>query len=200
MDLRTKYSKIKTVSRDLIQPEGLSRLTHHRWALPALAELHALGGGAKFVQVVNRLGGHRLAVEQAIETLCELGLVMPNPGYGHPLRPEYVLTAAGTAAGPACARVMQMVRSRGLEDVAGRKWALPTVLALKRGAERFGEVRRALGSATDRAISITLGDLGGARMVSQRAGVEDARAVLYALRTAGKELGLVVGEVPRLVA
>lgn len=196
LDVRTKYSKLMGVSRGLIEPDALSRLTHHRWALPAVAELSRLGGGAKFVQLVHRLGGHRLAVEQALDRLCELGLVMPNPGHGHPLRPEYVLTEAGAAGGPVCERVMRTLRAGGLEGVAGKKWALPTVLAARRGAETFGEMRTALARATDRALAEALSELGSAHVLSRRASTEDARRVIYALRTRGREIADVVSEIP----
>ena len=63
----------------------LAALTKHRHAIPIMALLHR-GQGAKFVTLVNRTGGSRAAVRQALDHLMSLGWVQRPPGHGHPLR------------------------------------------------------------------------------------------------------------------
>src|ERR1700742_3786009 len=85
--------------------ESLIALFHHRWAPPALALL-ADRGGARFVELQRKLDVGRESLRRALDALIELGYVRRNPGYGHPLRPEYVITAAGRKAGRVAARVL----------------------------------------------------------------------------------------------
>src|SRR5215213_11761735 len=76
---------------------ALIALFHHRWAPPALAEL-ARRDGVRFVELQNRLGVGRESLRRALDALLELGYARRNPGYGHPLRPEYLVTEPGAAA------------------------------------------------------------------------------------------------------
>lgn len=148
-----------------ISPAQLALLTHRQWALPALAELHQMEG-AKFITLMHRLNAHHAAVRQTLNELIALGLAVPNPGYGHPLRPEFVLTPAGEQVGPACVRVQETLRRLRLVELSRRKWTLPTVLAVHRGYRRFGEIRGVLVTATDRALAISLERLTGADVLT----------------------------------
>lgn len=120
--------------------EELIALCHHRWSAPVLAELGRTRG-ARFVVLVNRLGVGRASLQRTLAALVELGLVRRNPGYGHPLRPEYLLTPEGEEAAVRCARLLAAVD--GKADVLLRKWSLPVLFAL-RGNARFSELREAL--------------------------------------------------------
>ena len=91
---------------------------------------------------------------------------MRNPGYGHPSRPEYVLTGKGRRLAPACARLLQELRRRGVQDVVLKKWSLPILAALD-GEARFGELRRAVG-ATPRALTLALKALVARGLVERR--------------------------------
>jgi len=64
---------------------SITRLFHHRWAAPILAELHR-SKGSRFVTLSNRLGLGRESLRRTLSALIDAGLVMKNPGYGHPLR------------------------------------------------------------------------------------------------------------------
>lgn len=167
-------------------PSTLARLTHHRWALPILAELHDQRG-SKFITLVNRLGAHRLAVTDALDSLINLGLVMPNPGYGHPMRPEYILTAEGIRAAPTCARLLERMSRARITDIGLRKWTLPTLLAVDRtgNAARFSHLREALNPATDRALAKCLLDSTAARLLARDPAPDDGRAVVYSLDRTG---------------
>src|SRR5215208_8392995 len=117
-------------------------LFHHRWAPPALAEL-ARRDGVRFVELQNRLGVGRESLRRALDGLLELGYARRNPGYGHPLRPEYLVTAAGRRAGASCARVL----AAGDRQVLLRKWSVPTLAQLDE-PRRFSELRKALPRVT----------------------------------------------------
>ena len=55
--------------------------------------------------------------------LLRKGWLMRNPGHGHPLRPEYVLTEAGRPVGAWCERVMEERRHLGLEADRLGRWS-----------------------------------------------------------------------------
>jgi DNA-binding HxlR family transcriptional regulator len=140
-------------------------VSRHRWSLPILSELSGTGG-SRFVPLANKLGLSRDALRQTLDALIEVGLVMRNPGTGHPTRPEYVLTEHGRRVAPLCAGVLQELRRHGIEDGVLRKWSMPIIAAL--GAERrYGELRRAVG-ATPRALTLALKDLVGLGLVERR--------------------------------
>jgi DNA-binding HxlR family transcriptional regulator len=133
-------------------------LFHRRWAVPVIAELHR-SSGAKFVTLANRLGVSRDALRQTLEELIERGLVIRNPGYGHPLRPEYILTEAGAAIAPSCLSLFRTLDELKAGDVALRKWSMPIVFALRTGAKRFSELKAALPGITPRALTQSLKEL-----------------------------------------
>ena len=144
--------------------EELIALCHHRWSAPVLAELGRTRG-ARFVVLMNRLGVGRASLQRALAALVELGLVRRNPGYGHPLRPEYVLTPEGEQTAARCARLLAAVD--GKAGVLLRKWSLPVLVAL-RGNARFSELREALPGITARALALALKDLERAGLVTRR--------------------------------
>src|SRR3546814_10066312 len=75
----------------------LVQLSGHRWLVPLLADL-ASRKGARFVELIHRLGLSRDSLTRTLQAAAALGWVRRNPGHGHPLRPEYILTEAGSAA------------------------------------------------------------------------------------------------------
>ena len=156
----------------------LIALSRRRWALPALAELHR-ARGLKFVTLVHTLGASRPAAREALDDLIRLGLAIPNPGYGHPMRPEYILTPRGERLAPACLHVWDTARRLGLVDVALRRWSLAVLTALASGCRRFSEVRAALPRITDRALTLALRDLQDAGLVLRRVLTGSPPAALY---------------------
>ena len=137
----------------------LIALFHHRWAAPALALL-AERRGARFVELQRRLGVSGESLRRSLDALIELGYVARNPGYGHPLRPEYVLTAEAADAADVATRV---VAARDPETLL-RKWSVP-VLAELDHERRFSELRASLPGVTPRALALALQELESARLV-----------------------------------
>src|ERR1700710_636689 len=126
----TSYSSMST--------DDLIELFHHRWAAPALALL-ADRGGVRFVELQRRLGVGGGALGRALDALIETGLARRNDGYGHPLRPEYVVTAKGRRV----ARIASGVVAADDADVLLRKWSVP-VLSVLGPERRFTELRSSL--------------------------------------------------------
>jgi DNA-binding HxlR family transcriptional regulator len=132
---------------------GLVQLCHHRWTVPLVAAL-GTDGGARFVVLRRELSVAPQTLRRALDGAIALGLVLPNPGYGHPLRPEYLLTERGRRLAPLC-RVVSTVAG-GLGETIARKWTLPVLAAVAAGAERFSEVEVAIVTASPRAASQAL--------------------------------------------
>ncbi len=120
-----------------------------------LAEFHEASGGLRFVVLINRLGISRDSLTTTLAALFDMNLVMKNPGYGHPMRPEYVLTAGTDRLAEACYRYVEAI---GDNEVFTRKWTAPVLLTLMDGQSRFNEIRTNLG-ITPRALTQTLRQL-----------------------------------------
>lgn len=142
-----------------------TNLFHFRWSVPVLAELHR-SGAAKFVTLSERLGVGRETLRRTLEALIDTGLVLRNPGYGHPLRPEYVLSQRGERVAPACAALLDALRQNDLEDLGLKKWSIPVVVALA-SERRFTELRELL-RVTPRALALSLKELAQAGLIERR--------------------------------
>ncbi len=155
---------------DLSRLRMLIGLCHRRWSLPILAELQKEvrpggGGGAKFVTLAHRLSLSRQTLRDTLDDLIERDYLMRNPGMGHPMRPEYMLTESGHDAAPHAAALMQRLRGAKLDDLMLRKWSLPVLYAVARGASRFGQLKGVLPGVTPRALTLALKDLEAAGLV-----------------------------------
>lgn len=166
----------------------LIALSHHRWSLPLIAQLHGLSG-AKFVTLSNRLQISRDSLSRTLAALREGGWVQHNAGYGHPLRPEYVLTPKGSLIGPACADTMKAAQVLHVEEAVLRKWALPVLWALGLGPARFGRLKSCLAGITARALAQTLKQLEDAGLVEWTAPTAGDLKPPYALTRRARTLG-----------
>jgi DNA-binding HxlR family transcriptional regulator len=164
---------------------SIAALSRYRWTLPILAQL-ARTGGSRFVPLAAALGLSRDALRQTLDALIDAGFVMANPGYGHPMRPEYILTVRGRHVAPASRRLVEYLRRSGLADVALKKWSLPTVAALS-AERRYGELRRTIG-ATTRALTLALKDLVAAGVVARRVHDGFPPSTTYRLTARGRAL------------
>jgi DNA-binding HxlR family transcriptional regulator len=146
----------------------LPALLHHRWSLPVLV---ALGerDGARFVELARGLGVPRETLARTLAALIREGLVERNPGYGHPLRPEYCLTGRGARIAEPAGRVLDELAAAGLTSLGLNKWTLPLLGALAVAGEpaRFGALLEALPGLSERALSIALKDLAAAGLVKR---------------------------------
>jgi DNA-binding HxlR family transcriptional regulator len=138
--------------------EPLIALCHHRWSLPILAELHR-DNGAKFVTLVQRLKISRDALSRTLEALVQLGLIKRNTGYGHPLRPEYILTAPSKQIGQDVLELLHHLQQLEATTTGLKKWTLPILHAIHHSINRFSSLRETLPAISPRALTLTLQDL-----------------------------------------
>jgi DNA-binding HxlR family transcriptional regulator len=169
----------------------LVALFHNRWSVPILAELHRQRG-SRFVTLARTLGMSRESLRRTLAALIESGLVGRNPGYGHPLRPEYVLTRAGDRIGAASRPLVERLRDKELEDVAFKKWSMPVVLALAEGPLRFSELRGRLAGVSPRALTLALKDLEETGLVDRRVTEDYPPSTLYRLTRDARSLAPLV--------
>ena len=140
------------------QSEQLSELLHCKWSLPVLSAMSGRGNQAKFVTIQKELSIARNSLKRSLEYLIQLGLVKPNEGYGHPLRPEYLLTSRGRKIAPACGHLLRKSENLGVTEVSLKKWSLPVLLALT-SETRFNHLQSEITHVTPRALANTLQEL-----------------------------------------
>lgn len=145
----------------------LNKLSASRWFVPAMA-LAIEEEGFRVAALLYRLGTSRSMLRRVVDQLVAYGWVAPNPGHGHPLRPEYVPTAEGKRIGHWCARVMATRRRLGLEPPDLGRWSLPVLGRLGPDWRRFSELEQALDPITPRALSLSLKQLIGQRLITRR--------------------------------
>jgi DNA-binding HxlR family transcriptional regulator len=159
-------------------------ITSKAWALPILSSLH-LGVAGRQAPLLTATGASRSAFAQSMDHLIEHGLVERNPGYGHPLRPEFRLTPIGIEAA-ALAHKVQRITSEDDQRLLRRSWTLP-VLTTLHAPSHFNDIKRNLHTITDRALSQSLKSL-EARDWVQRSVDETARpprSIYRAVNTGG---------------
>ena len=142
----------------------LARLVHFRWAVPVLAELQR-GQGGRFVNLTHGLGVGRESLRRTLAFLTEDGLIQRNPGHGHPLRPEYLLTDDGARLAEPAAVLIDLLHDLDAIDVGLKKWSLPILTLVADGERRFSELRNALPETSNRALTLALKDLETAELV-----------------------------------
>ena len=111
-----------------------------------------------------------------------------NPGYGHPLRPEYILTPAGESVGALCIELAAVVSSEGLLKLALKKWPMMVLAVVGRGATRFGEVKASLPGVSARSLALALKDLESARLLERRISAGYPPAPAYFLTAKGERI------------
>jgi DNA-binding HxlR family transcriptional regulator len=163
---------------------SLVDLCHHRWTLPVLAEIERTRG-SRFATLSGRLGVSGESLRRTLRALEADGLVARNPGYGHPLRPEYVFTRRGRVLGPRARALLEELS--GHEDIGLKKWSLPVLAALDE-PRRFSELRAALPEATPRALTLALKDLRSAGLVQRTVTDDYPPAVVYELGSTAKPI------------
>ncbi|MCE8518173.1 helix-turn-helix transcriptional regulator [Ruegeria pomeroyi] len=135
----------------------LVKLTARAWSLPILANLHQ-GVAGRQAPLLAATGAGRTAFAASLAHLLQLGLLERNPGHGHPLRPEFRLTASGQEAAALAARLLGTVPGAAEGALLRRSWTVP-ILALTGQPRRFSAIRSDLSPITDRALSVSLKQL-----------------------------------------
>ena len=171
----------------MISDDQLKRLTAGRWLIPLMAQLEA-EHGARFAAMLAQIGLSRSALAASLAQLQEAGWVRRNPGHGHPLRPEYVLTRAGEPVAAFAARIMVQRERLGLEPAQLPRWSLPIVGRLGRERARFSALRTSLLPVTPRALSLTLKQMLATELVDRTLEDEFPPIAIYGLTGRGERL------------
>ncbi|TXH56811.1 MAG: hypothetical protein E6Q93_13880 [Burkholderiaceae bacterium] len=159
-------------------------LGRSRWAVPLLADL-AANRGARFVELLNRLALPRDSLVRTLNGLVALGWVMRNPGHGHPLRPEYLLTPEGARVAAGATAIAATQAQLGLAPGSLTRWGMPLVRTIGSSQARFNELARTLTAATPRAISQGLQALATYDLVARQVLDSYPPATLYRLTPSG---------------
>jgi DNA-binding HxlR family transcriptional regulator len=176
----------------VLREEDLRWLIGSRWFVPVLA-LASREEGVRFAPLVARLGISRSLLTRVIAQLVGKGWLMRNPGHGHPLRPEYVLTEAGRPIGAWCEPVMAARLDLGLGRAALGRWSLPVLRRLDRRWERFSWLEAQLSPISPRSLSLALKQLLQASLVERRLEESFPPTPLYGLTGRGRRLARAMG-------
>lgn len=140
---------------------------HFRWSVPILSEIYDREG-ARFITLLYRLGISRSVLSSTLDKLISGGFIIRNPGYGHPLRPEYLLTEKGNRIAPFCQEIMNHVKGNKAERLVHSRWAFRILLLMSQKVIRFSELKSRLTPITPRALSEELKRLGTEGYISRK--------------------------------
>ncbi len=176
------------VASGMIADADLRMLMAGRWLVPLMAHVAGSGGGARFAAMLAALGAPRSVLAASLTALQEAGWLARNSGHGHPLRPEYVLTAKGEPVAAFCARVMKQRETLGLEPGQLSRWSLPLIARLDRDKARFSNLRDSLRPVTPRALSLTLKQMLVVDLVDRAVEDKFPPVAIYGLTGRGRAL------------
>lgn len=132
----------------------LVKITSRAWSLKILALMHK-GVSGRQAPLLEAAQASRSAFGASLSHLIELKLLERNPGHGHPLRPEFRLTAKGAEFAEIAARITGAAPSSDESRLLKKSWTVP-VLAVIETPRHFIEIKSELPSVTDRALSQSL--------------------------------------------
>lgn len=176
----------------ILSVDLLNALSRHRWAVPVLAHMAARGGG-RFAEMANGIGAPRDSLRRTLDALSAEGWIMRNPGHGHPLRPEYVLTEAGTPIGTACQQIEAAQADAQMPAQAISRWSLPLLRVIDGGEARFNRLERAMDGATPRAVAASLKTLIRHGLVAREVTASFPPASAYRLTARGRTVARALG-------
>jgi DNA-binding HxlR family transcriptional regulator len=144
--------------------------------------------GAKFVTLLNRLGLPRDSLTRTLHYGIAAGWIMRNPGYGHPLRPEYLLTTEGERISIACQAVLATQSALLLAPDALNRWSLPIIRLLADGVHRFNDLSRGMPAASPRALTLNLKMMLSHRLIDRQLTNRFPPGADYVLTGRGQQL------------
>jgi DNA-binding HxlR family transcriptional regulator len=171
----------------MIADADLRRLVAGRWLVPLMAHVGA-AQGSRFAAMLAGIGLSRSALAASLALLQEAGWLRRNPGHGHPLRPEYILTAAGEPVAAFCMKVMAQREKLGLEPGQLPRWSLPLISRLGDDRARFSALRASLAPVTPRALSLTLKQMLSVDLIDRALEDEFPPIAIYGLTGRGLRL------------
>jgi len=137
-------------------------MTARAWALPILSNLHE-GVAGRQAALMTATGASRTAFTQSLHHLIALDLLERNPRHGHPLRPEFRLTARGKSAALIAYKIHKVAEDDD-RALLRKSWTLPVLTSLHTPSH-FNDIKRNLQTITDRALSQSLKSMEGQNWV-----------------------------------
>jgi DNA-binding HxlR family transcriptional regulator len=123
--------------------------------------------GWRFAELLHNCGIARDSLARTLDAALAAGWIARNPGHGHPLRPEYIVTGQGGEMTRAADRVIVALAAAGLSPEELTRWSLPALHVLRAGQDRFNLLARQLAPATPRALSMALRNLAANDLVAR---------------------------------
>ena len=166
-------------------------VTSRAWALPILSSLHE-GVAGRQAPLLTATGASRTAFAQSMDHLINIGLLERNPGYGHPLRPEFRLTELGKSAAAIAHQIQRVCRDED-HPLIRRSWTVPILTTLST-PNHFNGIKRDLVTITDRALSQSLRTMEDHNWVRRK--VDDAARPprsIYSAVNLGGEISKIAG-------
>jgi DNA-binding HxlR family transcriptional regulator len=173
--------------------QDLRTLGESRWAIPIMAFL-SVNKGAKFVVIANRFQMSRDSLVRTLDHLMKSKWVIRNPGHGHPMRPEYILTTIGIAIGEFCKEMTVQREKLGLEPQDLSRWSLPVIGELHKDWIRFTDLQNGLQPVTPRALSLTIKQLMSYELIVRNLKDEFPPVAFYGLSNRGKRIATIITE------
>ena len=96
-------------------------LSQNRWLTALLAQFSDRQG-ARYVELLNRLGMPRDSLSRTLDAAVANGWLARNAGYGHPLRPEYVITDEGQRMAQGAQEIRSAQEILGLKPYSLTRW------------------------------------------------------------------------------
>ncbi len=172
----------------------LVKITQRAWSMNILALMHE-GTAGRQATLLAKTGAGRTAFAQSLHHLIELNLVQRNPGHGHPLRPEYILTELGHYVAERAYKIGKIGHiDSQLEDRAllRRAWTLP-ILAISSEPIHFGGLKNQLLPITDRALSQSLKQLEACSWMQRDVDISQRPArSIYQAQGVGSQIGQLI--------
>ncbi len=178
--------------------QPLVELSQRRWAIPLISELHR-SRGAKFVTLAHRIDGSTGGIRSALSALVHQGWVARNRGFGHPLRPEYILTKQGERLAKPVSALVECLHDLDARVLGTLRWPLPSLVAIDEGAARFRDLKRVLIQPTDRAISQALKALEACSLLERSLVESRPPRSEYQVTDTGRQVAKLVRAVTRTI-
>lgn len=152
--------------------------------MPIVATLF-VQGPLTFADLNRRIAASRDTLGETLEDLLTNGLLAAR---GEGRARTFELTPHGKAVGEACLGAVAAVRESGTLEVALKKWPMLALVAMARGASRFGELMDALPGVTPRALAQALKDLEREQLAKREVIPGYPPATCYALTERGRSV------------
>lgn len=165
----------------------LKSLTRQRWMIAVLAQFQGVNG-LRHAVIMRALPISRESLSRTLEEGVKAGWIIRDIRHGHPLRPEYRLSANGAATVDMCAALMAALERADVSPAGLGRWSLPVIWLLDHGETRFNAIERALGEATPRAVTQCLKAMTGQTLIIRHVVDGYPPVTSYALTAKGKAL------------